>query len=471
MTRVPCYLVRHSKKKKMEYLLKKNDFEVIKGFENDLLFYSPNSQLFPLLDKSIIEYIKICSGEKSIENTVLKKNNIKEIYSFLNHKFNNNKKPVISNYINNEIESVILPIAGICNLECSYCFARVEGDFSFSNISKNEVEKIIDSIFAKKKNNKLTITFFGGEPFLKFDIIQHTIHYIDKNYKDKEIYYTVTTNGTILTSKILSFIKKYKLAILVSIDGPKHVNIHRVYHSKKNSFDDVIKNILILKENNINIELRATLTNDTKDIVEVFSFFENLKIPFNIVFAYDSENKSHELSQHKDNLLHIKKQFEKLYTYYVDRIKKNKKIFAYSILSKLETIQFRVKKHYSCGGGHNFFSITNQGDIYSCEHLVGLEKYSSGNIHNDFSMEKFHLKSVDVEKIDACDDCWAKYLCSGGCFSSNISSTGNYLKPELSRCELTKMEWKFILNLYYSIKKIAPNYFKVESANTVSNEC
>jgi radical SAM protein with 4Fe4S-binding SPASM domain len=220
------------------------------------------------------------------------------------------------------------------------------------------------------------------------------------------------------------------------------------------------------------LELRATVTNDSKIIIKTFSFFEELEIPFNIVFAYESENKNHVLSKHLVNLSQIEMQFGVLEQYYLEKAMKQEMIYARSIQTKLESIAYRVKKYFSCGGGHNFYSVINNGEIYSCEHLAGLKKYSLGNIHNNPDLQHIDLQSKDVETIDSCKECWLRYLCAGGCFSANISSTGFPRHPEVSRCDLTKIEWEFIIKLYYKLAQLDSNYFvNNDKTNKKSYDC
>ena len=58
---------------------------------------------------------------------------------------------------------------------------------------------------------------------------------------------------------------------------------------------------------------------------------------------------------------------------------------------------------------------------------------------------------MDTEKVEmfrkvthlanktACADCWAKYLCGGGCIANNLIMNGSLEKPYSIACEIQKM--------------------------------
>lgn len=62
-----------------------------------------------------------------------------------------------------------------CNLNCKYCYEnKNDKDISFNNI-----KSLIDYEISQK-NKYSIITFYGGEPLLKINLIKRTINYINK---------------------------------------------------------------------------------------------------------------------------------------------------------------------------------------------------------------------------------------------------------------------------------------------------
>ena len=106
------------------------------------------------------------------------------------------------------------------------------------------------------------ITFFGGEPLLRFEEI---IKPLVLKYKDA-FGWSITTNGTLLTEQIIDFCVEHDISILLSIDGGEVIQkAQRPFHNGESSFTK-IKNILpylVLKMPNTTF--RSTLTKFSLD--------------------------------------------------------------------------------------------------------------------------------------------------------------------------------------------------------------
>lgn len=456
----------------MKYKIKKSDFEIIETLDNsNILFYTQNSQIFSLDNDTILNYFKYCSDSKLTNDNRISVEDEKNIFEFVNREF---EQSLSANHLKHEppqkLNMLILPISGNCNLTCKYCFARINDEFGFSDVTIEDAKSIYKYLFEENGLENITISFFGGEPFMNFKLIKFSVDYINQNYKDKKVTFSVTTNGTILNFDQIKFIKENNIATLVSLDGTKNANKYRVFRNGKNSFDKTLSNILNFKKYDIDISIRATVTNDNKDLLDTYKFFEDLKILFSIVFAYESENRNHSLANYSHSINIIKKQLNEVLEYYLQRISNNKKIHCQYLLEKFLIIALRKKSNYACSGGHSLFSITSNGDIYTCEHLVGKKEYSIGNIKLGSELYNSDLRSQNVSTNNNCQFCWARFICSGGCFSSNLSITGDIKKPQFEKCELIREEWKFVISLYCQIKKTFPDYFKLMLETIDKNE-
>lgn len=144
-----------------------------------------------------------------------------------------------------------------CQLACKYCYL----------VGKNEKERMpfdvataaINYVLDQEKNpdfayESVIWDFIGGEPFLEIDLIDKICDYIKTELYRRQHHwfdsyrFSFSTNGINYDSeKVQRFIEKNKshLSIGITIDGTerKH-NINRIYkHSRKGSYNDVVKNI------------------------------------------------------------------------------------------------------------------------------------------------------------------------------------------------------------------------------------
>lgn len=144
------------------------------------------------------------------------------------------------------METYVLHVTKECNLDCIYCYEKDKK----STYTWEEVKKTLDTIIENRTSDEFHIEFLGGEPMMAFDNIKNTIDYYNKKLKELvSIYFSITTNGTIINEELFDLMKNNdNLSFNISIDGNKFMNQMRIYkNSRKGSYDDVIKNFKTLR--------------------------------------------------------------------------------------------------------------------------------------------------------------------------------------------------------------------------------
>lgn len=121
--------------------------------------------------------------------------------------------------------SATLCLTHNCNLSCPYCFVKQKPERMSLETAKKAVEWIRSNYALKylyqQENRDMTIYFFGGEPLLEFDTV---IAPLLEEYGDiPHLHFSITTNGTLLTEKILQLFAKYNVSIMLSFDGVEEV--------------------------------------------------------------------------------------------------------------------------------------------------------------------------------------------------------------------------------------------------------
>ncbi len=105
-----------------------------------------------------------------------------------------------------------------CNFNCTYCPQTKEKQ----TLSHNLIETTVDFFYPfLKSDKKIHVGFYGGEPLLAFEQIQHSaLLLLEKNQTDhKEIEFSLTTNGSLLTDKMLEFFNRCRFSLTLSFDG------------------------------------------------------------------------------------------------------------------------------------------------------------------------------------------------------------------------------------------------------------
>lgn len=136
-----------------------------------------------------------------------------------------------------------------CNLSCWYCY---ENHLPQSRMDEKTIEHIIRHIKKKHREehfSQLTLSFFGGEPFVCFDIVkrilQETNDFIQKHKINRNVHFT--TNATLLTSEQITFLSQYHPTFQITLDGCRSEHDKtRIAKNKRPTYDTIIKNIQLL---------------------------------------------------------------------------------------------------------------------------------------------------------------------------------------------------------------------------------
>ena len=114
-----------------------------------------------------------------------------------------------------------------CNMACSYCYEEglIREDTGVCEI--DYIEKTIEFINTmcyKTASKKIFIKFFGGEPLIKFPFIKKFVEIANEKIDDKITpFYSITTNGTLMTDDMLIWLKKNNVECALSIDGDEEI--------------------------------------------------------------------------------------------------------------------------------------------------------------------------------------------------------------------------------------------------------
>lgn len=121
-----------------------------------------------------------------------------------------------------EVEMFILGITEQCNLRCKYCCysGEYQSNRTHSNrcMSENDIEEIYDFIDQTTSIRPLHIAFYGGEPLIRYDLIQYAIIKAEERWNDG-ILFSITTNATLLTVERIDWLMSHHVKMEISIDG------------------------------------------------------------------------------------------------------------------------------------------------------------------------------------------------------------------------------------------------------------
>lgn len=345
------------------------------------------------------------------------------------------------------LKSMCINISHDCDMRCGYCFAST-GDFGGERklMSAEMGKKAIDFLIEHSGNReKLDVDFFGGEPLLNFDAVKEIILYMYKRGKEahKKFKITVTTNVLSLSEEELQFLNTYGINLVLSLDGRKEVH-DRVRRDRdgNGTYDRIVENIkrLVKDRDDLSYFVRGTYTKNALDFAsDVKSMadegFHNLSMEPVVL------PKGHKLAITPEDFERIFAEYDRLTKLYLEYEKDDKKRFHFFHFNlDLDHGPCVHKRVSGCGAGSEYMAVTPEGDLYPCHQFVGDERFKLGNIETGIDREDIRkeFKSTHVYTKEACRDCFAKFLCSGGCHANAIYQENDIRTPYKIGCEIQK---------------------------------
>ncbi|MBN8537510.1 MAG: radical SAM protein [Deltaproteobacteria bacterium] len=354
---------------------------------------------------------------------------------------------------NNKIKSVNINVTQICNLHCLYCAAG--GDGSYGDPVKNiSIEKTLPQLkfFLDKleKGERFHISFLGGEPLLYPEGISLIAEYASQYAEAKALNLTmkITTNGTLLNESIVSLLKKHKPTLVISMDGPPEINDklrpQKNSHSTSMQMVSNLDRLFMIKSELGVLGVHAVFSEKNLEVVKAYKYFSEFPFDFyDFMFSVSENNptSNHEYMEQMEQVAELA--WEK------GSEKELRKIYIFDHYFDLLDNQKRLENH--CGLGKTLAVIDARNRIYNCPWTIGQKQDQIGQdlqINQEKLIENYSNSLIDRNQ---CHQCWAKYLCGGGCsyIHKSTYSDKEVVKNDLF-CERTR--YVSALAIYYFSK-------------------
>lgn len=467
---------------------------------NFYYFYDSGTSKVVMLDNDIAQLFELLiSSNKSLDelNQYIYAHNVNvhELMTSINeedlfkgfkikHLYNDISLEYIKNEMNTGTTQLILELTGKCNMRCRYCIYH-DGyphnrAFTSKRMSSDTALKSIDYMKLYGDQQEVSITFYGGEPLLEFELLKEVIEYSKVALAGRTIQFSFTTNLSVLTPKMAEYFSTVdNLSILCSIDGPKEIHdMYRVYKNGSGSFDDVFKKFKLLnsvarkngKEMHISANAVYMPPFSEEKVSQIDDFFTNLDfthedfryqlgyagpgtVPEELLKSSDYNDQS--LRQWQDKQISITSNLEEIKEQTIfnslDRIHKR------SVTKRATNF---VPMNGCCVVGSRRLFVSADGDFLACERIGNSP--SIGNINQGIIEEKIYKKYVyEFSEVweNICSDCWAAKLCSS-CYVDRMDSSG-VREPDLAECEYYRSTTERSLRNYHNLLRTSPEQLAI----------
>ena len=344
-----------------------------------------------------------------------------------------------------EVKALCLHICHDCNLRCRYCFADEGAYHNVREMMSLETAKAaIDFLIRESGQRKvLEVDFFGGEPLMNLGVIKETVAYAkaEAAKRGKRFLFTTTTNGLLLNDDAIAFLNAEMENVVLSLDGRKEVHdAVRKTVSGQGSFDAVIEKIkkFVRIRGDKHYYVRGTFTAKNLDFSKDVLFLADEG--FDCISLEPVVTDIPDLTIKEEHLPAIEREYEKLCDAYIRREAEGKGFLFFHFHVDLEGGPCLQKRVSACGAGNEYFSVVPNGDIYPCHQFAGDTKWRMGNVFEgklDPAIRgTFAASCLFTRK--KCENCFAKFICSGGCSANNYHYNGDINEPYEMTCVMMK---------------------------------
>ena len=335
------------------------------------------------------------------------------------------KKPMV-------IKALCLHVAHRCNLACTYCFAgqgKYQGEQALMSFEtgKRALDFLIEHSGSR---HNLEVDFFGGEPLINFEVVKKLTAYarsIEKEH-NKNFRFTLTTNGVLIDDDVIDFCNREMSNVVLSLDGRKEVNDRfRKTINGKGSYDLILPKFkkLVAARKGKGYYMRGTYsrynTDFVKDILHMADEgFSELSMEPVVAAPKDP------YALREEDLPILLEQYDILGKEMDRRRKEGRPFTFYHYMIDLAGGPCIVKRVSGCGVGTEYMAVTPSGELYPCHQFVGDERFCLGDVFNGVKNQELReeFRGCSVYAHRECDDCFARFFCSGGCVANAYHTTG-----------------------------------------------
>jgi uncharacterized protein len=324
--------------------------------------------------------------------------------------------------------------------------------------------------------DQVGITFYGGEPLLRFSTIKECVEYARRTVANKVITYSVTTNATLLTPEMAKYFANEGFGINVSIDGPE--DIHDQYRKDSNGNGSFLKTLVGLRrvieayDDHKKVSLSMVYSPPFSEekvnrIAQLWDVYPWLPKDISISISYAERspvlnNASTQprmdyslLAWAKENYLGAYKKGEKAHIIASSLIERN--------LARLHQRPIFTeplgKYHLNgcCIPASRRLYVCVDGTFFICER-IGLSP-EVGSVFNGVDLERVSSTYVDeyaTRSLPTCAGCWALQLCST-CYAHSFQNGRFDLDYKGMSCWLQCNINEELLKLYCSLLETNEN--------------
>jgi uncharacterized protein len=358
------------------------------------------------------------------------------------------------------LASISLNVAQACNMSCSYCYADTGKFGGRSRLMSLEVAKAtVDRLIAESDPTVgLVVGYMGGEPLLNRSVVHETTRYAAQAAQaaNRQMRFSITTNGTLLQKEDAELFSEFPFTVAISVDGDREQNDPiRKMNDGSSSYDRLQRGLALLARYGKpqHLAARITITPKTKELLPILDHVISLGFD-EVGFAVVLVSPDPSLAFAPEDFTRLLQEAIACGKKALQELKAGRSYPFSNLETALQEIHRGSHRPYPCGAGAAYLSANAEGKLFACHRLIDDPQFAMGSVWegSDRQARTTHLTHNHVDYIEPCKQCWARYLCGGGCYHE-VSRRGRI------GCDYIRGWLDFCLSAYVELSTIHPEYF------------
>lgn len=324
-----------------------------------------------------------------------------------------------------EVPVVELLMTERCNLKCCYCQADARS--TGVDMPRHIAEAAINRAF-RLPYPTVFFELSGGELLLNKALLKDVVSLIEGEARrsQKDTLVNIVTNGTLIDSDLIAFIKTHAIKLTVSVDGPADAHDRaRPFTSGKGSWTLVDRSLRRLKDSDVHFGVVLTVSrhnvSKAEDICEFLNNLQPNSIKINPVMRVGRAvyNPSSTITAEE-------------YLQFMQRIMtclmSGQAVIREFILSEVVHRLISKFRDYrcmrgNCNAGATYFVIDPRGYVFPCA-AITRQHAVLGHVNDSMCALELLANRVDYLRrftsrhpcsAQQCQDCSWRHFCLGGC--------------------------------------------------------
>jgi uncharacterized protein len=357
------------------------------------------------------------------------------------------------------VHSLDLDLTEACNLACVYCFKWQKKAVHMDEATaKDAIDWLLE---ASGDARDLKVNLMGGEPLLRFDLIQKIVPYgkLRARQKGKSLHFGCTTNCTHLTDEMLNFWRRFGMGFHCSIDGiPEVQNANRPFLGGGGSSSAVERTVPKILAYRPEVMARATISPKS-----VRFLCESAKYLVGLGFRSMTFKVAVNCRWQPDDFEALRHQYEKLGEFYIDALVSGKETNIDDFSKGIRSIHsLAATSRFPCGAGRGVVLVDPRGDMWPCHrfgpHQCGGEfRFGKlGKAFNDRLRAVFLNYDLLADGKAGCNGCRAALTCRDWCYAECVDCTHTLYDPGREYCQAIRILHDEVLHIHDHLRSKHP---------------